>query len=211
VEPAQSRARSNKWWRSLPWRVLRLGRAGGGTAVGVISVWTGWERLMLRRHPVEPIRPSGLFEFRLDVHRGPDLQLADGALVRRGDPILELHLDNRGLVAMRKKQGYSTWRAVHTLRADVGALGARLAAGDFGRIVAVHGVSLMGGAGGLLGFETRELPHNLKTAFQRYFLAGLDAVYHPAGMARLDGRARLRWPVEVWMSSERAAALAAKR
>lgn len=166
---------------------------------------------MLKRHRVEPVRPDGLFEFRLDVRRGPDLHLVDGTTVHRNDPIIELHLDNRGLVRMRKARGYSTWRAVHALRTDLAALGARMAAGEFGPVVALHGVSLMGAAGGLLGFETHELPHNLRNAFQRYFLAGLDAVYHPAGLDRLDTRATGRWPVEVWMSAAQATALAAKK
>lgn len=59
----------------------------------------------------------------------------------------------------------------------------------------------MGAAGGRLGFEAHELPHTWRAAFVRYFMAGIDAVYHPAGLSRLDGRARRRWPVEVWMSA----------
>jgi len=211
VEPAKGLARLRKWWLDLPWMVLHLGRAGNGRALGVISVWIGWEHLTLKGHRIQPVQPGSLFQFRVDVHRGADHRLADGTMVHRNDPIIELHLDNRGLLAMREGPGYSTWRTVHTLRSDLTALGVRLSAGEFGRVVAVHGVSLMGAAGGVLGFETQELPHTLKTAFQRYFLAGLDAVYHPAGLDRLDSRARGRWPVEVWMSSERAIALATKR
>ena len=211
LEPARRRARLRKRWRDVPWMVLHLGRAGGGRAVGVLSVWTAWERLTMKRHRIQPIRPGGLLRFRIDFHRGSEHRLVDGTLVHRHDPIIELHLDNRGLLAMREGRGYSTWRAVHALRMDLAALGARLTAGEFGRVVAVHGVSLMGAAGGLLGFETHELPHTLKAAFQRYFLTGLDAVYHPAGLDRLDSRARGRWPVEVWMSSERLIALTATR
>ena len=166
---------------------------------------------MLSVRRVRPTRPGSLFMFRLDGYRGPDRHLADGTLVQHRDPIIELHLDNRRLLAMRKENGYNTWRAVHAMRGDLAALGSRLANGEFGRVVAIHGVSLMGAAGGLIGFESTELPHTWRTAFERYFLAGLDAVYHPKGLDRLDGRALGRWPVEVWMSSERAVALARTR
>jgi YkoP-like protein len=191
--------------RELPWAVLRLGRAGGGRAAGVIAVWAGWERLMLNRHPTLPTRRGGLFRYRLERHRGPDHRLGDGTVVRRGDPIIELHFDNRALIALRKRPGYSTWNAVHELRADLAEIGSLVASRRLGPAVALHGVSLMGRAGGVLGMESNELPHHLGNALRRYFLAGLDAVYHPAGLGRLDGRARRRWPVEVWMSVARAA------
>ncbi len=193
----------------VPWRVLGLGRAGGGRAVGVIAVWAGWERLMLKRHPSQPARPGGLFRYSLERYRGPSRRLADGTEIRHGDPIVELHLDNRALVTLRKVRGYSTWKAVHEMRADLVEIGSRLASGQLGPAVALHGVSLMGAAGGLIGLESNELPHDLVHALQRYFLAGLDAVYHPAGLDRLVGRPRDRWPVEVWMSAAKTAALAA--
>jgi peptidoglycan-N-acetylglucosamine deacetylase len=190
--------------------VLRLGRAGGGHAAGVISVWAGWERLMLKRYRLQAARPGSVFLFRLERHRGADRRLADGTLVRHGDPLLELHFDNRRMLAMRSEPHYSTWRIIHTLRGDLVALGARLAAGELGPVVALHGVSLAGGAGSLAGFETAEVPHTWKTRFERYFLAGLDAIYHPAGLERLKGRVKERWPVEVWMSAQKAISLARK-
>jgi hypothetical protein len=191
--------------------VLRIGRAGGGRATGIISIWFGWERLTLKRHRLQPATPGGLLLYRIDRRRGPERRLADGALVRRGDSIVELHLDNRRLVAMRSEAGYSTWKAVHVLRADLAALGSRIASGVLGPVVALHGVSLLGAAGGLLGFESHELPHTWRTAFDRYFLAGIDAVYHPAGLDRLAGRQLERWPAEVWMSSARAVELSRRR
>ncbi|MFI5282638.1 MAG: YkoP family protein [Candidatus Dormibacterales bacterium] len=191
--------------------ILRLGRAGAGRATGPLAVWAGWERLMLRRHPLREARPGGLLLFRVEHQRGADHRLKDGSLVRHGDPIVELHLANRRLLAMRTEPGYSTWRVMRTLRSDLVALGQRIAAGELGPVAALHGVSLIGAGGGLAGFEVGELPHTWRTALERYFLAGLDAVYHPAGLDRLRGRARERWPAEVWMSSSHAAALGNRR
>jgi len=191
--------------------VLGLGRAGGGRAVGVISVWALWERFMLRIHRLEPARPGGLFRFQVVRYKGADHRLADGTVVRPGDRLVELHLDNRGFVAMRGRKGYSTWKAVHELRLDVEALRSRIEAGELGPVAAFHGVSLLGPAGGILGFESRELPHNWRNAFVFYFLAGIDAVYHPTGLERIKGHVRRRWPTEVWLSARRPAARAASR
>lgn len=193
---------------NLPWAVLRLGGAGSGRAVGVIAVWAAWERLMQRLYRVQPVRPSGLFLFRVQRYRGPETALGDGTRVHRGDRIVELHINNRRLVAMRSEHGYDTWHAVETLRADLEALAGRVADGDLGVVVALHGVSLLGAAGGRLGFEVHELPRSIRLAFLRYFMAGVDAVYHPAGLSRLSNSKRDRWPVEAWMSARRAADLA---
>ena len=191
--------------------MLGWGRAGGGRAAGVVSVWAGWERWMLKRHPSLPARSGGLLRYRVERHRGPDRRLGDGTVIRRGDPIVELHFDNRALSEMRRAGRYSTWRAVRELRADLAAIASRAAAGELGPVVALHGVSLMGAAGGVLGFESVALPHDLRHAFERYFLAGLDAIYHPAGLRRLEGRVRDRWPAEVWMSAAQAEVLASTR
>jgi hypothetical protein len=203
-------SRLGRWLRNLPWRVLGLGSAGGGRAIGVISVWAWWERLMLKLHRLQPARLGGLFRFRVVRYRGATHQLLDGTTIRPGDSLVELHIDNRGLARMRLQPGYSTWKVVHQLRGDLAAIGARISSGELGPIAAVHAVSLLGPAGGVLGFESRELPHSWQNAFVYYFLAGLDAVYHPAGLERLNGRLRQRWPTEIWMSRARVARLASK-
>ncbi|HYM66568.1 MAG TPA: hypothetical protein VEW68_04705, partial [Patescibacteria group bacterium] len=155
--------------------------------MGVISVWAAWERLMLRLHRLRPAREGGLFRFEVIRYKGRDHRLADGTLVRHGDLVVELHLDNRAFVAMRSRPGYSTWKAVHELRLDLAALGSRIRSGELGQVAAFHGVSVLGPAGRLLGFESEELPHNWRNAFLFYFMAGIDAVYHPAGLERIKG------------------------
>ena len=153
----------------LRWRAFRL----------VPWVWSGWERFYLRLHPIQPIRDRALF-----------------AVSRKGDA-LELHLLSRQLNRMRGESGYSTFKALHTMREDLTFLAARLRSGDFAGVGEIRAKTLMGGGAAPLGFHTRVAPRNLANAFQQYFQVGLDAIYHPRG---LRTRAQKRWPVEIWMS-----------
>lgn len=154
----------------LRWRAFRL----------VPWVWSGWERFYLRLHPVQPIRERALF-----------------AVSRKGDS-LELHLLSRELNRMRGEPGYSTFKALHVMREDMGFLAARLRRGDFAGVTEIRAKTLMGEAGAVLGFQTRVAPRNRANAFQQYFQVGLDAIYHPRGLRE---RAKRRWPVEIWMSA----------
>ncbi|HEX2646146.1 MAG TPA: hypothetical protein VHO95_02865, partial [Candidatus Dormibacteraeota bacterium] len=145
-------------------------------------IWSAWERIYLHFLPVIPVGPGSLFGFR-----------------RNGD-VLELHFDGRVLSQMRREAGYTTHRAVRRLRDDLAILASRVRRGELGPVKRIKGISLMGEAGAILGFETREMPRNFANTLQQYFMVGLDAVYHPRGLRE---RAKLRWPVEVSMSVER--------
>jgi hypothetical protein len=144
-------------------------------------VWSTWERMWLRFHPVTAIGDGSLFA------------------VRRVGRSLELHLDSAALARMRRERGYSTFRAVRRMRDDLAALAVRLRRGDFPGVEDLRAKTLMGEAGAVLGFHTRVVPRNLRNAFQQYFQVGLDAIYHPLG---LRANAKRRWPVEIWMTRE---------
>ena len=156
----------------IRWRAFRL----------VPWVWTGWESIWLRFHPVTPVREGSLFR------------------MRRVDRMIELHLDPRALARMRREPGYSTFKAVHELREELGVVADRVRRGELGEVTAITGTSLMGEAGGVLGFEVRPLPRNFGNALKQYFLVGLDAIYNPRG---LRDRAMRRWPAETWMPVEK--------
>ena len=187
----------------LPWIVLRLGRVHEGRAWGVLWIWLAWEKLVLRLHQVVPARAGALFVFRIVRHRGRPVTLSDGVVICSGARIVELHLDNAQLARLRRQPEFTTWSGVGHLRRDLAALAQRVASGDHGQVEAIKGLSLLGQAGATLGFECHPLPIRFGSRLQHYFMAGLDAVYHPDGLGRLAGRARRRWPVESWMSAAR--------
>lgn len=144
-------------------------------------VWSGWERIWLRFHPVTPVRPGSLFA------------------TRRIEETLELHLDGSVLARMRVQPGYSTFHTLRQLREELRVLAERVRAGELRGVRTIKGTSLVGRAGGVLGFDVRPLPRTIGNVLQQYFMVGLDAIYHPLGLRE---RAKRRWPVETTMKVE---------
>jgi hypothetical protein len=144
--------------------------------------WNWWERFTLWLVPVTPVRPGSIFT----VH------------LRGGGEILELHLDSREL-NRRRSAGASAFALMRVLREDLATLADRIRGGEFSTARLLWARSLVGGAGGVLGFQTRPLPHTVVAALHQYVLVGLDAINHPRGLRR---RAMKRWPVETTISVE---------
>lgn len=142
-------------------------------------IWLAWERIYMRLHPVVPVRAGALFGF------------------RKVGSVVELHLDSRALRRMRETR--SAFQVVRWMGEDLTALASRVRGGQLGAVSIITGTSLMGEAGGILGFETRPLPRNLASMLKHYFFVGLDAIYHPGG---LRTRSIRRWPVETWMTAD---------
>jgi hypothetical protein len=180
------------------WSLLRMGWAKRGRAVGVLSVWVFVEHLTARLHRVRPVRPQAMLRYALERHKGQRAVLHDGTVIASGDPIIELHFDNRRLVELTRA-GTSPWPLLQAARGDLAALEAVVASGALGDIKALHGLTLFAPAGTRLGFEARPLPRTPRFAMQRYFMAGLVMLYHPGGW-EAAARHRTRWPGEVWMS-----------
>lgn len=181
------------------WGLLRLGWARGGRAFGVLDVWIAWERLLARGQHIQPLREGGALRYSLRRHGGPAVMLVDGSVVRAGDPLVELHLDNRRFAELTAS-GRSPLTIVRMLRQDLRRLAALVEQGDLGAVRALHGITFVAAASPILGFEQRTLPHSVYRRLERFFLAGLVLLYHPHGWDAVRHH-RARWPGEVWMST----------
>ncbi len=170
-------------------RLLGFPRSGRGRAAGPLKVWLWWERLTTCWWRPQPVRPGGLLLYSVQRWKGPPVQLADGTVVRPGDRVLELHLDNR---VFPRRGTDAPWPYLHILRKDLVALQELLA--QCGS--AAHGITLFGAGARRLGFEVRPLPRTAWWRLVRFFLWGLRAIYHPRGRVT----ASPPWPVEVWMA-----------
>lgn len=186
--------------RGFPWLLLRLGRAGGGHAFGVLSVWLGWERLTTWWWRLRSVRRGGVLRYSVTRHRSGTVRLSDGTAILPGDTILELHLDNPGLVRLVAADRWSPWAVLRLVAQDLDHLAAMVEDGEVGPVKAVHGITLFASAGRRLGFEVRPLPRTWRWGLVRFFLVGLLAVYHAEGWHRAARLTQDLWPGEVWMS-----------
>ena len=189
---------AHEFWWSLP----RLGRAGNGRAIGILTIWVWWDRLLEWIWQLRPVRPDGVFRYRQAHHWGRRITLKDGTVVSRGDPVLELHFDNRGLMRMTSATDWHPWDTIERLDTDLDALRDLVTRGTLGRVVALHGVTLFASPGTRLGFEVRPVPHTWTWSLERYYLIGLLPIFHHDGWRVFDRMRRDRWPAELWMSTD---------
>lgn len=194
-------ARLRRRLSALGWSLLRLSRAGGGKAVGTLSVWQWWNAALHRWRRLEAPRPGAMVRYRRETYHGKLVVLGDGTVVRPGDPILELHIDSQQVLDLGVN-GLTPWQRLKAGREDMHALAELVAAGALGPVVALHGETLVEGIPRLLGFEIYPLPHTWRWGLFRYFMIGMEAIYHPSGLERLDRPREDRWPVECWLSRE---------
>jgi MFS family permease len=180
------------------WRLAL--RARGGRARGFLRFWPVWERIDRWWHPVQPIpgAPHGLFLVQLSLYRGQPVSLPDGTHITRGDPIIELHMNNRALAAGAE---HGPFELLALLEGDLRALAAWAAQPDAPPFHALHGLTLLSRAAPRLGFTLRPRPVTLVAWFDRFFMTGLLALYHVRGVERLThGGTYGDYPQEVWMS-----------
>lgn len=189
--------------QSLPFtvRVLRhLGGAGQGRGTGAMRAWVLWEAIWVPRSRV--LRPGGLIRYALGTHHARALVLRDGTIVRRGDRLVELHLDNRTLLRLAGG-GFDAFGAELLGSGELRDLAALVARGELGPVKALHAITPFGPALRRRGFEIRPVRHTIGNALTRFYLSGLLALYHPRGWAGLTPQRARRWPSEAWMSLER--------
>lgn len=186
---------SDIWW-ALP----RLGRAGNGRALGVLSVWVVWDRILQWIWRLRTVRPDGVLRYRLAHHWGRRITLNDGTVISRGEPVVELHFDNAGLMRMTGAADWNPWDTIERIDDDLEVLRERVATGQLHHARALHGVTLFAVPGRRLGFEVHQVPHSWAWSLERYFLIGLLPIFHRDGWREFDHMRRNRWPAELWMS-----------
>jgi hypothetical protein len=160
------------------------------------------ERLDRRLRRIRPIRPGGILGLELARHRGRTLTLRDGTLVRPGDLVGEVHLDN----ARTHEIGAPGWQAKGLQLAwdDLRALAAWAdAQTPDRRPVAYHGETVLAALARRVGFEVHELPADAVHRLRAWYLRGLLARWAASGRNRLaHGRGGLRVRA-AWLSDSR--------
>ena len=158
-----------------------------------------YERLNRRRLRIRQVRRGGIMGVVFRRYRGPAVNLRDGTVVRPGDLIGEMHLDNERLrAALRVGTEAEAWRIVRDDFRALAAWASRVAPER--RPVAYGGESILAPMARRVGFEIYPLPSTAWTRLQDWYLRGVMARWSVEGRSRLrEGRGRLR-AAAAWMS-----------
>ncbi len=141
------------------------------------------ERVDRRRRGIRPVRAAGLLGVELRRHRGPEVRLRDGTVVRPGDPIAEIHLRNEQVRDTARARG---WVAIFGARRDLDALVRWCAAQPSATApVAVYAYSVLGAFLERGGFERRARRQTTRVRLDGWFMRWLLGRFSPAGEARL--------------------------
>jgi hypothetical protein len=157
------------------------------------------ERIDRRRRGIRPLRAGGVLGIEIRRYRGSTVDLRDGTLVRPGDRIVELHLDNTRIADLWA----SGWQAAFsTAGADLGACADWLATLPPGaRPIAIRSGGLLTVGAARLGFELRPPRRGFMGALESWYLRGLLVRWSKPGRARLDeGHHALRTR-SAWLST----------
>ncbi|MGH2448017.1 MAG: YkoP family protein [Chloroflexota bacterium] len=172
-----------------------------GRPRGILRIWPVWEAIEHSRRPLFPIPEAryGVFKICLTSHRGEAVVLRDGSTINRGDPVAEVHADNRALLALMPAEG--RWPLQGVLGSDLRALAVWVGSEGAPPVKALHGVTLVSAGAARLGFERRERPRRFWSGLERFYMSGLLAVYTPEGIERVArGHTREMHAQEIWMS-----------
>jgi len=185
------------------WRLLARG-SRDGKARGALRAWDWWERLSEWVWPIPPIpgAAAGALRMRVVRHRRHTLRLVDGTVIRRGDLIGELHLNN--VLAARLAER-TPWGLEGAAMDDLRALARWLEhQPDLQRPVAFHGRTFLGRAARRVGFATSSCPRTPYILLFRFYLQGLMVLHSREGWRRMRrGRPQAAFPTDIWMSAER--------
>jgi hypothetical protein len=154
-------------------------------------------RLATRSRPLTGSR--GTFLLSVHPHRGSAMRLRDGTVVRRGDPVAEIHFWNQRIAAYAAHGARElTWALLRDLRADLATLAAALGELPAGRRpLAVYGVTPLAEGAVRLGFETRPLPRGASRLALSWWQGRiLGRAFRPVA----GGSRRAPASQEVWLS-----------
>ena len=164
-----------------------------------MALWGLWEALFVRGFRLYEIPGDPHRVVRIGFRRwkGPAVDLGGGTVVRPGDWVGEIHLNNPRFARVWEQSGGSPAAAVTRLSAEIRralqGLASQLQAGRLPVTpVAFFGKTLVDRGLARMGFQVRELPdtpgHRWLARYERWLLS----LYHPGGLAHAAGKRGLR-------------------
>lgn len=146
---------------------------------------------------IDPADP--FLKFRVRRYQGKHpIHLDDGETIKRGDPIIELHLNNEELHRLGVSARSTTQLSVQLIRSMQGLMPKLKEMlekdPDLQRIKGLYGISIIHRGAKRFGYSVIDLPSGLFTALTRIYLKFLLFVVHPQGRERLTTKSELLEP-----------------
>ncbi len=168
-------------------------------------LWPVTGRYLRVRYRMRPLRDDGTAIISQDLrrYRGNTITLDDGCEVRRGDRIMELHINDAWFDRRRKLNSAtaeSPWEILGSLRYDLCFLAQQMADGRFEDVVALHGSTLFYAGAARLGFQVEEIPDTMWKKVAFVCMGRLLQVHHLQAGKESRFRAKRLELKEIWLS-----------
>jgi peptidoglycan/xylan/chitin deacetylase (PgdA/CDA1 family) len=170
----------------------------------LVGLWLAWEQVFQALFQLKTINPADPFmHYRMRKYQGEPVELGDGSQLRKGDKIIELHIDNRQLFELGIHSRSSAQLAIRMIRRMQAGLPmlAEVIANDvnLAQAKALYGVSMINRGPEKFGFSVHDLPDGLFARSTKFYLKILLSVIHPDGGARLKERSEVLVPKLILM------------
>lgn len=152
-------------------------------------------------------RSGGIILIELTRHKGGTIKLSDGCVVKDGDRVIKLHLDNEW-IAERRRSGLRTGTTalprgvVRCFRDGFRLLAAQVADGSYGNVVAVCGWTVLHSGARRFGFQVFELPRTLRTKLAQFYITSLMKFYNIRGQNKCKATREGLKVKAVWLSRD---------
>ncbi|WP_248926159.1 polysaccharide deacetylase family protein [Paenibacillus hamazuiensis] len=172
------------------------------------SLWFKWDELFHLLFRIKQVDPENPFLFyRTVTYRGKPIPLADGETLASGDRVIELHFNNKVLLAIAAETRSTMQLAVKLIRTVKEALpqitANLLKDAAEGPVKAVYGITMIHRGAEQLGFTITDLPRGWFLFASRIYLRALLYAIHPDGKARLQARPELLTPKILAISTKK--------
>ena len=146
-------------------------------------------------------------KIRIRAYQGSrTLHLDDGGTIRKGDPVIELHLNNEELYRLGANARSMTQLSVQMIRSMQHLMPklTKLIQTDplFQKVKGIYGISIIHRGTQRFGFSVIDLPNGLFTTLTKLYLRFLLYAVHPQGKDRLQTKPQLLEPKVIAISRE---------
>lgn len=172
----------------------------------LVFVWMLWEKCFLWLFHVEAVDDNNpLLKFRVtEYHRDQTLILSDGEEIRKGDQVLELHLDNNTLFRLGAEARTSVHLAIQLIHGIEQLLPQVIkmihTKPQYRDVKGLYGISIIHRGTKQLGFTVVDLPEGFFTYVTQLYLRLLMYAVHPHGRERLKTKTERLVPKIIAMS-----------